>query len=390
MIAASVKQLEDWVRQETEKYISILEQRHYTEIEAFAEQMRLKDEKVEASRWRLLSMELESKRFQSHIGSLDESLSQVREENMKLQTMLLDKENELKFLKEEFNLHTRHFLMSNSNYRLNPPAVGPKAVWSEVTVIKRKLKEKEQEQEAALVSCSQEVENEIQAIENEKADAEVKLVGPELQCEKEEEHNEIFDIDGIKRTEPTDSELSPDQIKDEKVVGIYEQSVEEFGKETPVEDPLQDAPLANEGQKLEIEEVKELGVDTGHVPEDGGVVDKSASVGSYLMRKGYPLKMDLQALGVSFKIKRSKQQLVMLEKLAATQAFKKTTTHEDAIDIAESCEKKCNNEDEQHIKGIGLLASLLTKQLKRYQSLEEKTDDLCKRMVSFYIYPWII
>lgn len=380
VIAASVKQLEDWVRQETEKYISILEQRHYTEIEAFAEQMRLKDEKVEASRWRLLSMELESKRLQSHIESLDENLSQVREENMKLQTMLLDKENELKSLKEEFNLHTRHFQMSNSNYRLNPPAVGPKAAWSEVTVIKRKLKEKEQEQEAALVDCSQQVENEIQALENEKADAEAKLVGTELQCKKEEEHNEIFDIDGIERTEPTDSELSPGQIKDEKVVGIYEQSVEEFGKETPVEDPLQVASFANEGQKLEIEEVKELGVDTGHVPEDGGVVDKSTSVGNYLMRKGYPLKMDLHALGVSFKIKRSKQQLVMLEKLAATQAFKKATTHEDAIDIAESCEKKCNNEDEQHIKGIGLLASLLTKQLKRYQSLEEKTDDLCKRM----------
>ncbi|KAJ8616368.1 hypothetical protein MRB53_035740 [Persea americana] len=380
VIAASVKQLEDWVQQETEKYISILEQRHYTEIEAFAEQMRLKDEKVEASRWRLLSMELESKRLQSHIESLDENLSQVREENMKLQTMLLDKENELKSLKEEFNLHTRHFQMSNSNYRLNPPAVGPKAAWSEVTVIKRKLKEKEQEQEAALVSCSQEVENEIQAIENEKADAEAKLVGTELQCEKEEEHHEIFYIDDVKRTEPTDSELSPDQIKDEKVAGIYEQLVEEFGKETPVEDPLQDASFANEGQKLEIEEVKELGVDTGHVPEDGGVVDKSASVGNYLMRKGYPLKMDLHALGVSFKIKRSKQQLVMLEKLAATQAFKKATTHEDAIDSAESCAKKCNNEDEQHIKGIRLLASLLTKQLKRYQSLEEKTDDLCKRM----------
>lgn len=385
VIAASVKQLEDWVRQETEKYISILEQRHYTEIDSFSAQMRLKDEKLEACRWRLLSMELESKRLQSHIEAFD---SQFREEKMKLESMLLDKENELKSLKEEFNLHTQHFQMSNSYSCLHPPQVGPKPAWSEVTVIKRKLKEKEQEQEATLVSCSQEVGNEIQARENEKAALETKLVSTESQYEKEEKQHEIFYIDDIKRIESTNSELQLDQIKDETVVGLYQQSMEEFGRETPVEDPLQDTCFSNEGQKGEIEEEKELGVDTGHVPEEDEVVDKPVSAGSSLIGKGSPLKMDRHALGVSYKIKRSKQQLLMLGKLAATQAFKKLTSDESANDIAESCEK-CNK-NEHHTKGIVLLASLLNKQLKRYQSLEEKTDDLCNRMVRFYMHLWII
>ena len=66
-IAADVKRLEGWVRSEAEKYAAAIEKHHHLEIGAFAEQMRLRDEKLEAFRWRMLSMEIESKRLQSHI-----------------------------------------------------------------------------------------------------------------------------------------------------------------------------------------------------------------------------------------------------------------------------------------------------------------------------------
>ncbi|KAK9914443.1 hypothetical protein M0R45_038223 [Rubus argutus] len=56
-----MKQLEGWVRSEAERYAAVIEQRHHLEIDAFIEQLRLKDEKLETYRWRLLSMEIESK-----------------------------------------------------------------------------------------------------------------------------------------------------------------------------------------------------------------------------------------------------------------------------------------------------------------------------------------
>lgn len=79
--------------------------------------------------------------------------------------------------------------------------------------------------------------------------------------------------------------------------------------------------------------------------------------------------MDLQALGVSYKIKRLKQQLLMLERLMGKQ---------------ESSENVKSKDDGRNgIKGFLSLVSLLTKQVGQYQSLQEKADDLCKRMVSF-------
>ncbi|CAK9146549.1 unnamed protein product [Ilex paraguariensis] len=76
--------------------------------------------------------------------------------------------------------------------------------------------------------------------------------------------------------------------------------------------------------------------------------------------------MDLHALGVSYKIKRLKQQLLMLERLTGKQ---------------ESYEDSESN-DYGHIgmRGFYTLMSLLNKQVSRYQSLQGKTDELCKRM----------
>ncbi|KAJ6687501.1 RIBONUCLEASE P PROTEIN SUBUNIT P38-LIKE PROTEIN [Salix koriyanagi] len=92
---------QDWVCSEAEKYAAANEKRHHLEIDAFAEQMRLKDEKLEAFRWRMLSMEIESKRLQSHIEGLNQDVSQIRHENMKLEALLLERQKELTGLKDK-------------------------------------------------------------------------------------------------------------------------------------------------------------------------------------------------------------------------------------------------------------------------------------------------
>ncbi|VFQ77649.1 unnamed protein product [Cuscuta campestris] len=75
-------------------------------------------------------------------------------------------------------------------------------------------------------------------------------------------------------------------------------------------------------------------------------------------------KMNLHALGVSCKIKMLKQKLLMLERLTGKQAqFEKD-----------------NNSVRLNIQGFYLFMSVLNKQLSRYESLQEKIDDLCRRM----------
>ncbi|PKA45745.1 hypothetical protein AXF42_Ash011086 [Apostasia shenzhenica] len=183
--------LQDWVCHERKNYTAVLEQKHNSEIEAFAEQLRIRDERLEALQWRLISTELDSKRLESHIEGLDGSLAKLRDENLRLEALVVDRERELKSLNEH---------------------------------------------------------------------------------------------------------------------------------------PMEDA--ASEGQIM--------------------------------------VKMDIQALGVSFKIKRLKQQIGALENLAGKQSPDRN--------IEENSKKS-------ELKGMTQAMNMLNKQLKRYQSLEEKTDDLCKRML---------
>ncbi|KAK9914442.1 hypothetical protein M0R45_038222 [Rubus argutus] len=81
--------------------------------------------------------------------------------------------------------------------------------------------------------------------------------------------------------------------------------------------------------------------------------------------------MDLQALGVSYKIKRLKQQLLMLERF--TGSMKAAKIIGKAMTIRQS-----------GMKGYLLLMSLLNKQVGRYQSLQGKlmtSANGCMRMI---------
>ncbi|KAF5450425.1 hypothetical protein F2P56_030779 [Juglans regia] len=144
---ADIKQLEGWVHSEAEKYATVIQQRHHLELDAFAEQMRIKDEKLKTFHWQLLSMELESKRLQSHIRELNEDMSQLRHDNMKLEALLLEQEEELAFFKEQLKSRLKCLNCQNSKSSsfLHSPAIAHDTRSPEDRIIKEQPCETEQE-----------------------------------------------------------------------------------------------------------------------------------------------------------------------------------------------------------------------------------------------------
>ncbi|KZV17201.1 nucleoprotein TPR-like [Dorcoceras hygrometricum] len=289
---SDVEHLENWVNSEAEKYKFAIEQRHYLELEAFAEQLRLKDEKLEAFRWRMMSMELESNRLQSHIEGLDHNLIQLKQEEMKLKATLLDREAEIHKLTDQvqsqFNPSNLHKL--NVNPSLHNAVVVHDPVWSNVKVIKRKPGQRKPEMKAIAEDISQEMENDMAA-----------------QIPSNESHKDIV-------------------LTLQSGTSIFQQ------------------------ESIESEDVASS--------------ETSTSVSQELSNKS-SWKMDIHALGVLYKIKRLKQQLLMLERLTGKQ---------------ESNENGGNKNGICGLKGFYPLISLLNKQVDRYQSLQTKNNDLCKRM----------
>ncbi|XVE64411.1 hypothetical protein DITRI_Ditri07aG0098700 [Diplodiscus trichospermus] len=301
VVTADAKRLEDWVRAEAEKYATVIERRHHLELDAFAEQMRLKDEKLEAFRWQMLSMDLQSKRLQSHVEGLNQDVSQLRQENMKLEALLLEKEEELDSLKEQFASQLKALNCQKINLlNLSPhdPALTHDAFWHKVKIIKKST-EKEQETKATSPEERHAEKEEVIPSYNESKNIRLIVQSPEKEFEEEREH----------------PSPCPNQKETDGSI---------------VADP----------------------VDKSVLPSQSSGKTKNTS-----------WKMDLQALGVSYKIKRLKQQLLMLERLTGKQ---------------ESEEDMEGSDNE--MEGFLLLMSLLNKQVSRYQSLQGKTDDLCKRM----------
>ncbi|KAL0452407.1 UNVERIFIED_CONTAM: hypothetical protein Slati_1218800 [Sesamum latifolium] len=290
------------IRKGLEVFSQEIEQRHHLEIDAFAEQLRVKDEKLEAFRWRLMSMELESKRFQSHIEGLNHEMAQLRQENMKLEGKLLDREAEFHSLKEQLVFHScsQNQQKQNFNSSRHDAAVGHDAVWSKVKVIKRKTGRKKQETKVIADGVSQEVENE--------------------------------NVDG-----------------------------------TSANEQLHDIVLTLESPNKEIKEGKVSASATGPLQQERidleGVANAETETSG--KRSNSTWTMDVHALGISYKIKRLKQQLLLLERLTGKK---------------ESCEDNDQKNAYFGWKGFNALMSILNKQVDRYQNLQGKIDDLCKRM----------
>ncbi|KAL8143499.1 hypothetical protein V2J09_016531 [Rumex salicifolius] len=286
-LSAHVKQLDGWVCLQGGKCRTAIEQRHQLELEAFSEQFRLKDEKLEAYHWRLMSMEVESKGLSSQIEGLSQSISQLRQNKLKLETSLVERETELKSLKDQIAMHLNSLNKQRSRLhssRIEVP-LGDDIVLSKVKSIKKKPADKELEAEN---SCLEVI----------------------LQIEPE---------------------------KDEATEHATEDSSKEFCEES--------VPACEETTST-------MGVE---------ITQKEVITNESLVKERSLWKMDVHALGVSYKIKRLKQQLLMLERLTGKQG---------------------GSEDQEQIrmKGFLHLLSLLNKQVTRYHSLQEKADDLSKRM----------
>ncbi|XVF23638.1 hypothetical protein REPUB_Repub13aG0056700 [Reevesia pubescens] len=105
------------------------------------EQMRLKDEKLEAFYWRLLSMELESKQLQSYTEGLNQDVSQLRQDNMKMKALLLEREKELDSLMEQFVSQLKPLSCQKTNllnFSLHDPSLTRDSFWPKVKIIKKK------------------------------------------------------------------------------------------------------------------------------------------------------------------------------------------------------------------------------------------------------------
>ncbi|XP_041998058.1 uncharacterized protein LOC121747951 isoform X1 [Salvia splendens] len=301
---ADVERLENWANLETVKYEFALQQRHNLEIDAFVDQLRLKDERLEVFRWRLLSMEMEAKRLQSHIEGIDHEITQLRKENMRLEALLLDRETKLHALKEQLLMQFNPPNLQKLNFEssLHEAAMNHDTVWSRVKVIKMKPGQGRQEMKVTAEEIPQEVEN-------------------------------------------------------EKV------------HEIKVDEQLKDIVATLKHPHKEIKDAKVASLDPNHVrqgrsgPDDAANVETTTTLGQgSSKKKNSTLELDIHALGVSYKIKRLKQQFLMLERLMGKQ------------------ENSKNNNADVAAKGLYALTSLLNKQVDRYQSLQGKIDDLCQRM----------
>lgn len=308
ILADDVEHLENWVRSEAEKYSVAVEQRHNLELDAFAEQLRLKDERLEAFRWRLLSMELESKRLQSHIEVLDHDLAQLRQDNMKLDALLLNREVELQSLKQKVPeyFHLPDSQKSNANACPKDQDKANHTVWSNVTLIKTKFGEKEQETKNHPEEASQKVKS------GRKAETRT--------------NNQQKDI--ILTLQPPSKEIG------EGIDGASH-------------------PNTSRAEHFSTEDAQNAETSTSECDSE-------------IKKKKSLWKMDLHALGVSYKIKRLNQQFVMLERLTGKQEL--------------SGNGENNDNGRSGTRAFHALLSLLNKQVARYESLQGKIDDLCKRM----------
>ncbi|CAL9766596.1 unnamed protein product, partial [Musa acuminata subsp. burmannicoides] len=340
------QQLQDWVRTGTEKYAAILEQRHHAEMEAFTEQMRQTDEKLEALERQMLSKELETKMLRSHIEGVDGNLSHLREENIRLEAKLLDKEKEAKRLKEQLSFLLQQYQKSNLHCSPSPEAGQQK-------IKERKSREKEKDSKAH------------------KSDAKT----PEKNSLMQLESSKDSGINTSTNSTSSPSQTSHVQEHDRHRTGKLSAEQPERVKENPQQ------------EQTEIKEVKDVGVDPGNANEanssqgDAAISDELSSTKPSIAKEESSWKTDIHALGVSYNIRRLKQQLLVLEKLAGLLASKQLTAM-DALTVGSNDRKI--DENKQKMKGFSLMKSLLNKQVKRYQSLEEKTDDLCRRMHDTY------
>ncbi|WVZ70068.1 hypothetical protein U9M48_018768 [Paspalum notatum var. saurae] len=351
--------LQEWFQMETEKYTAMMKHRHTAEIEAFTEQLRLKDEKLEAFRWRAVSMDVEAARLRCRIQELEARLAQRDRHGAELEALLLDSEDANRALKEQL-LETR----------LQAPA----APGVESACTPAGDQDDGHGGDHCQPACS----------------------AVKIQRSMSGDHGADTKKDETVSQKDHEEEESDAQHATEALV-VPVRLLACAAAATSMDHELQDAPV-RQPFRCEIEEEeeeKEVYTDPGIAQTQTSPSSSSQSqeVTSELalvvvppapeqMSASSSWKTDIHALAVSYKIKRLKQQLLVLQKLAV-EAGKDdeaaaTTTRPAGSEA--SCSSSSSRSRQQPRTRYQTMISFLSKHVKRYQSLDDKIDDLRARM----------
>uniref|UniRef100_A0A0E0C3G3 Uncharacterized protein n=1 Tax=Oryza meridionalis TaxID=40149 RepID=A0A0E0C3G3_9ORYZ len=338
-VVEEYQDLQEWFKMETEKYTSMIRHRHSAEVEAFTEQLRLKDEKLEAFRWRAASMDAETSRLRSRLQELEARLSEQEQRRAALEALLVARDDENRSLRER--------LAASDQGRALDVVVD----------------------DGGGGGCEHRAPRSPEGAEGADARlavAEIKLLEP---VSPDGHTNKVFDME---ETEARDVEISV-QNDVSAAVSPDELQLAEHDDHRPI-------AQARNSYTCEIEEEED---------EEKEVASSSSS--SLALVDAAPpeqrttaSKMDIQALAVSYKIKRLKQQLLVLENLAAAAAGGKDTVttiaNPSTNTAAATAAGGGGGGRQQYPRSYQMMVSFLSKHVKRYQSLEDKIDDLCTRM----------
>lgn len=147
---------QDWLELEKARYASKLELRHWQEIDAFERQIKARDERMEAFRWQLLTMEDEARTRLREIEALSESLATATADKIKLQELLKEKEDELGTYRDQtLSMHKMH--ATGEGYEREIEEI----LCQETSMLQKMQTELEIEKESTLTMLSVEAESEI-------------------------------------------------------------------------------------------------------------------------------------------------------------------------------------------------------------------------------------
>ncbi|KAL5221248.1 hypothetical protein ABZP36_025961 [Zizania latifolia] len=335
-VVEEYQDLQEWFQMETEKYTSMIRHRHNAEVEAFTEQLRLKDEKLEAFRWRAASMDVEASRLRCRVQELEARLSEQEERSTGLEALLVGRDDENSSLKEQLaasqarSLDGTEICAADGDGGCEHRVPGSREGVAAINLID-------------MVSPD-DAKNEVTTMEATEA---VDVVSVQ---------NDAF---GASPDELVEHEQPP--VAPARVSYTCEIEEEEEEKEVFI-DPENARPRDSTDRPEVTSSSSELALVVAAPPE----------------QRTSACKLDIQALAVSYKIKRLKQQLLVLEKLAAAAGGKETATatksSSNAADAASACGRQ------QYPRIYQIMVSFLSKHVNRYQSLDDKIDDLCTRM----------
>ncbi|CAO2190627.1 unnamed protein product [Urochloa humidicola] len=361
--------LQEWFQMETEKYTAMMKHRHAAEVEAFTEQLRLKDEKLEAFRWRAVTTDVEAARLRSRIQDLEARLAQHEDHAAALEALLLDRENENRALNEKLEaLQSKSLavaIFTSVGDQDDASDAGDRCIPCSPVMIHRTMSG--EADRLSLGSSRHQVIQETNKLEEPSSP----------------DGHKVFDV------EETEALVVP--VRDLALAAAA----------TAAEHERHDPPAARRSFRSEIEECSEEEKEVYTDPGNARAAQASTSSSSHSQeatsselalvvvppppaeQKGSAAwKTDIHALAVSYKIKRLKQQLLVLEKLAAAEGKEKeeaaaAATRPSATEVGCSSSSSSRQQPRSRYQ---TMMSFLNKHVKRYQSLDDKIDDLCTRM----------